>query len=89
MGGQRDEGQNFDGPLSMRGPHLEEIAFEFENPNQTAHQPISVFVQNGGLPSLVETTAIARGLCGWALPGSLLLRNGPNDQLRLTGRNQW
>jgi predicted aspartyl protease len=29
--GQRDEGQNFDGLLSMRGLHLEEISFDFEN----------------------------------------------------------
>ena len=28
---QRDEGQNFDGLLSMRGLHLEEIGFDFEN----------------------------------------------------------
>jgi len=31
VAGQRDEGQNFDGLLSMRGLHLEEIAFDFEN----------------------------------------------------------
>jgi len=31
MAGQRDEGQNFDGLLSMRGLHLEEIGFDFEN----------------------------------------------------------
>jgi hypothetical protein len=31
VAGQRDEGQNFDGPLSMRGLHLEEIGFDFEN----------------------------------------------------------
>jgi hypothetical protein len=31
VAGQRDEGQNFDGLLSMRGLHLEEIGFDFEN----------------------------------------------------------
>ena len=31
VAGQRDEGQNFDGLLSMRGLHLEEISFDFEN----------------------------------------------------------
>jgi predicted aspartyl protease len=31
VAGQRDERQNFDGLLSMRGLHLEEIAFDFEN----------------------------------------------------------
>jgi hypothetical protein len=29
--GQSDERQNFDGLLSMRGLHLEEISFDFEN----------------------------------------------------------
>jgi predicted aspartyl protease len=28
---QKDEGQNFDGLLSMRGLHVEEISFDFEN----------------------------------------------------------
>ena len=31
VAGQRDEEQNFDGLLSMRGLHLEEIGFDFEN----------------------------------------------------------
>ena len=31
VAGQRDGGQNFDGLLSMRGLHLEEISFDFEN----------------------------------------------------------
>ena len=31
VAGQRDERQNFDGLLSMRGLNLEEISFDFEN----------------------------------------------------------